>query len=375
MNFPPPTERQARVLWFSVVDWFQRKGVPRVRAVVLVFFIALLLLVGLLASIVPQLVVETQELGRKIPGYTMRLEKKVETLITHPPAWLQRFLPRPSPLAGETSADADANAAPATAMVAPSPTNIPESAAPDKPSSPPPPAFDRAALASATDWLAKALPVFGKRLSQAVAYVGSWFGVVAGLALIPIYAFYFLLEKRDISARWRDYLPVQDSKFKDELVFVLNAINDYLIAFFRGQVLVAICDGILYTIGFIIIGLPYSVLIGVMATCLTIIPFLGAITTCVTALVIALVAFGDWQHPLLVLAVFAVVQSLEGTVIQPRIMGRRVGLHPVVIIIAVITGTTLLGGLLGAILAIPLAAALRVILFRYVWKQRETSTA
>ncbi len=164
---------------------------------------------------------------------------------------------------------------------------------------------------------------------------------------------------------------MRDSKFKDELVFVIGAINGYLVAFFRGQVLVAICDGVLYTIGFLIIGLPYAVLIGVMATCLTIIPFLGAITTCVTALVIALVAFGDWQHPLLVVAVFGVVQALEGTLIQPKIMGERVGLHPVTIIIALMVGTTLLGGILGGILAIPLTAALRVIMFRYVWKKRE----
>jgi predicted PurR-regulated permease PerM len=66
-----------------------------------------------------------------------------------------------------------------------------------------------------------------------------------------------------------------------------------------------------------------------------------------------------------------VVQALEGLVIQPKIMGDRVGLHPVTIIIALMVGTTLLGGILGGILAIPLTAALRVIMFRYVWKKRE----
>jgi predicted PurR-regulated permease PerM len=73
---------------------------------------------------------------------------------------------------------------------------------------------------------------------------------------------------------------------------------------------------------------------------------------------------------LLVLIVFGIVQALEGTVISPKIMGDRVGLHPVTIIIAVMAGTTLLGGLLGGILAIPLTAALRVVMFRYVWKRR-----
>src|ERR1035437_4232232 len=182
-------------------------------------------------------------------------------------------------------------------------------------------------------------------------------------------AFYFLLEKRGISSRWTHYLPVTDSHFKKELVFILNSVNNVLISFFRGQVLVAMCDGILYGTGFLIIGLPYAVLIGAMAVVLTMIPYLGAIVTCCTALIIAFVQFGDWQHPLLVLAVFGVVQALEGVVISPRIMGGRVGLHPVTIIIAVMAGTTLLGGLLGGILAIPLTAALRVLMFRYVWKR------
>ena len=71
----------------------------------------------------------------------------------------------------------------------------------------------------------------------------------------------------------------------------------------------------------------------------------------------------------MVLAVFAVVQALEGLFISPKIMGDRVGLHPLAIIIAVMTGTTLLGGILGGILAIPFAAALRVIMVRYVWKK------
>ena len=414
MNFPPPSEKQARLIWAAltglaaavivalivglvwglgrvlnelspviwpiavagvlaylldpVVDLLQCKGVPRTRGIIVVFVAAFLILAGLLASVVPQVVVETQDLARKIPGYTARLEQKADDLITHPPAWLQRFLPQQSvtveiPIAAGTNAEPSAVSASATT------TNLPHAAVAEKSTATP--GIDRATLSSAADWLAKSLPVLGKRLAQAVSYIGSWFGVIAGLALIPIYAFYFLLEKQGIESNWTDYLPVKESKFKEEAVFVLNSINDYLIAFFRGQVLVAICDGVLYTIGFLIVGVPYALLIGVMATFLTMIPFLGAITTCVTALIIAFVQYGDWQHPALVLVVFAVVQTLEGLVISPKIMGGRVGLHPLVIIIAVMAGTTLLGGLLGGILAIPLAAVLRVLMFRYVWKQRE----
>jgi predicted PurR-regulated permease PerM len=213
------------------------------------------------------------------------------------------------------------------------------------------------------------LKSIGAWLGNQVSRLTGFFGIVAGLALIPIYLFYFLQEKRAITDNWTSYLPMGDSRFKEELVFVLRSINDYLIAFFRGQVLVAMCDGILYGIGFALIGLPYAVLIGALAMVLTIIPFLGAIVTCGSALLIALVASGSWQQPALVALVFAIVQGIEGYVLQPKIIGDRVGLHPMVIIIALMVGTTLLGGILGGILAIPLAAALRVIMFRYLWKQ------
>jgi predicted PurR-regulated permease PerM len=379
----PPTEKQARVIWFAltglavatvialivaavwglgrvldllspvlwplaiaavvacllspVVDFFERKKVPRARAVILVFIMAFALVLGVLASVIPQVVVETEQLAAKVPEYSARLQIRINEFIAQPPELLRHFLPRPE---SATEASPTANQ-------------------------------ENPALASATDWLTGSLPEMGSWLLKHMLKALSGFGLLAGLALIPVYAFYFLLEKRGIESHWKDYLPLQDSRAKEELVFVLDAIKQYLVAFFRGQVLVALCDAVLYTIGFLIVGVNYAFLLGFAAVLLTMIPFLGAIVICVTALTLAFVQYGDWQHPALVLGVFAVVQSLEGLVISPKIMGDRVGLHPLAIIIAVMTGTTLLGGILGGILAIPLAAALRVILFRYVWKKRE----
>ncbi|MBM3879627.1 MAG: AI-2E family transporter [Verrucomicrobia bacterium] len=437
MSFPAPSEKQARVIWSAitgfavavllallvgllwglglaigrlspvlmplavagviaylldpVVDRFESRGLPRTRAILCVFALALVLVVGLFASVVPQLVVETRQLARKIPTYAQRIQTRVEDWVSHPPAPLLRFLHVPVESPGLTNAPPAANDPSSTPTTTTNPPPAPGDLASTNQvgAAPAQPAarggggggealaflsqyLDPDLLQSATGWLAKVVPQIGSWLFGQVSKVASWFGVLAGLALVPIYTFYFLLEKRGIESNWTDYLPLTKSEFKDELVFVLNAINNYLIAFFRGQVLVAICDGVLYTIGFLIIGLPYAVLIGVMATFLTIIPFLGAIVTCATALIVAFVQFGDWLHPLLVLAVFAVVQALEGLVISPKIMGDRVGLHPLTIIIAVMVGTTLMGGLIGGILAIPLTAALRVLMFRYVWRRRET---
>ncbi len=414
MSFPPPSEKQARLIWLAltglslavlvglvagvvwglgqvlqilspvlwplavagvlaylldpVVDFLERKGASRSKAIVTVFGFALVLLVTLFASVVPQIVSETIQLAERIPSYTVRLEQRIEYWTTHPPPLVQRLLQRqPAPAGTPTSAGTNALNSGATNGPA-----VTSGAATTNTPSMLSGALSQDSLQSAAGWAGTALRKAGTWLFGRVA---SGFGILAGLALIPVYTFYFLLEKRGISSSWTNYLPVADSGFKNELVFILNSINNYLIAFFRGQVLVAICDGILYTIGFLSIGLPYAVLIGAAAVVLTMIPFLGAIVTCSAALLIAVVQYGDWLHPLLVLGVFGVVQALEGLFISPRIMGGRVGLHPVTILISVMVGTTLLGGLLGGILAIPFTATLRVLMFRYVWgvkRERET---
>ena len=421
MNMPPPTEKQARLIWLAitglaiaaivalvvmlvrglgqvldvlapviwplavagvlaclldpVVDFLERRKIPRTRAIATVFVLALVMVVGLAASIVPQLVVEAQQLAQRSTELTQKLPEKAAGLAANPPKWLPQkgadLLKSLSNLARDGDPNAPAVGISDSITNTVSTNAVPTNAVSDEQVSAPVmmPVAETGSLNSVADYVARLLPRFGEWLRQVMGFVGTVFGIIAGLALVPIYAFYFLLEKQGINKQWRDYLPMQDSKFKDEAVFVINAISGYIVAFFRGQVLVAICDGILYTIGFVLIGLPYALLIGVMATFLTIIPFLGAITTCVSALVIAVVAFGDWQHPALVMLVFVVVQALEGTVIQPKIMGDRVGLHPVTIIIALMVGTTLLGGILGGILAIPLAAVLRVLMARYVWRK------
>jgi predicted PurR-regulated permease PerM len=436
MDFRGPTEKQATLIWFAitafavavtlaiigvvlwgfgialrqlspvlwplaaagvlaylldpVVDALVTRRVPRVRAIGCVFALALLAVVVVLGNIIPRAVAEGRDLVVKIPTYMEQTQQKVEHWINHPPAPLARWVPpsirdRLAGYLGETNALATPVDHGVVSDAAGSATNTPgtgtgaagagANAGNGRASN-----LFKKAIASGTSgsggtWMATIMRQIGDWIFGQVGRVASWFGVIAGIALIPVYTFYFLLEKRGIERQWTDYLPVANSRFKDELVFVISNINDCLIVFFRGQVLVALCDGVLYGLGFLIIGLPYALLIGVMGTFLTMIPFLGAITTCGTALVIALVQYGDWLHPALVLAVFGFVQLMEALVFQPKIIGDRVGLHPMTIIVALMVGTNLLGGVLGGILAIPLTAALRVLMFRYVWKRREASPA
>ena len=157
-------------------------------------------------------------------------------------------------------------------------------------------------------------------------------------------------------------------------MYLLNEFNNCLIVFFRCQVLVAICVGFCLAIGFWIIGLPHGILLGLLAGMVGIIPYFGVIISTIPVLALS-IAYADkirwvggdalWAT-ILALSVCALVLLLEKTVIQPKIVGDRVGMHPVAVIIAVLMGTALVGGILGGLLAIPIVMAGRTLLFRYV---------
>jgi predicted PurR-regulated permease PerM len=324
-----------------LINWLEHRKIPRRRAILLVFIVAFTSAGAILANVVPQLISEAGQLASNIPQYTQQVQNRIED-------WTSR-----AQFHFANSATAQTANSPAT-----------ENAAPNTPQK------NDEIIFSATGWLQQVLSKIGSWFLSQLARATALINVLIALILIPVYAFYFLREKRGIKSHWTEYLPVRTSHTKDEIIFILTAINQYMIAFFRGQVLVALCNGVLYTIGFLIVGLDYAFLLGFLAVLLTMIPFLGAIINCVIALVLTTVQYGDWEHPLMVLCVVVIAQTLESFFISPKIMGNRTGLHPLVIIIAVMVGTTLFGGLLGGILAIPLAAALRVILFEHFWNKR-----
>lgn len=412
MPLPSPTDKQARILWTSltafavgilltilaglvwglgwlmhllspvlwplaiggilaylldpVVDYFERKKIPRGRAIILVFILCALALSAFFASIIPRVVRESGRLISEVPEYSRELRDDLNRWMSSRAfldTWRGRLFP------SRTNAPATATSTNVTVTITPDgQTNIVTTPAPKLTEH----AWTEQVSQKVLAWLSETLPKIGRWLVAQLSRVASWAGMIIGLALVPVFTYYFLREKKGIQEGWTHYLPVTESRFKEELVFCINAINNYLIVFFRGQVVVAFCIGVLLTIGFLAIGLNYAVMLGILAGVLSIVPYLGAILTIIPAMVLAAVQFKDWLHPLLVLAIFALVQTLEGFVISPKIMGDRVGLHPLTIIIAVLVGTTLLGGILGGILAIPLTAALRVLMFRYVWKKRNT---
>ena len=148
----------------------------------------------------------------------------------------------------------------------------------------------------AVNWISEKLSQFskdiGRFLGRGFSSAASILGYVFGLLLVPVYLFFFLRESTAIAHNWSRYVPLQDSEFKDEVVTILSEINGYLIAFFRGQMLVSMIDGVLIAIALFAIGLPYAMLIGVFVALLGLIPYIGNLICLIPATLIAIAHFG-----------------------------------------------------------------------------------
>ncbi len=193
------------------------------------------------------------------------------------------------------------------------------------------------------------------------------FSFVLGFVLTPVFLFYFLLESERISQSWHTILPLRRSRFRLELVETIQQINGYIIAFVRGQMLVSLIDGALLGIALLIMGLPYAITIAAATALLGIIPYIGMILTSVPALLIAWFTWGDPSYVVAVAAIFIAVNQFDGWVIQPRILGNQVGMHDLTIMFSVIFWGMVFGGVVGALIAVPLTAAIKVIFTRYIW--------
>lgn len=224
------------------------------------------------------------------------------------------------------------------------------------------------------EWLQASVPDFlaaaGRFLQQSLGGVLGVAGVAVSLLLVPLFLFFFLNDADSLARDWRKYIPLPESPLKNEIASLVEEINGYLIRYFRGQFLVSIIDGALIGTALLIMGLNFGLLIGLAVAILAMIPYLGMLLCWIPAVLIAAAQFGDWTHPLIVTAIFIGMNNLEGFFISPRIVGDSVSLAPFTVILSVLTWSLVLGGLLGALLAVPLTATIKVLLQRYVWHQR-----
>ena len=410
-----------------VVSKIVRWGTSRHRAVLGVFAVFSLGLAGVLVWIIPALWSQVAHVGDKMPVYRARivrsvnhfnvwaheLEKKYGVRIfPQIPDKIENPLELP-PIPPSKSAKGEANAN-SPADSAENPAAQPTEPAGEKPAdavSPDPgkkPVADSAETAPAaatqpqaestarsTDtifdlqtmlsptWVRTAgVAVLRKTWDFATNSIGGFlgiFGFLLSMIIVPIYLYYFLIESQTISETWGDYVPLRASAFKDEVVSTLNEINGYLIAFFRGQLIVSLINGTATGLGLIFVGLDFGLLIGLTLCFLGLIPYLGIALCWIPAVIIASIQGGSWLvsesapwyvFPLVVTGIFAVVQQIDGFFVTPKIVGESVGLHPVTVIVSVFGWSLLMGGLLGAILAVPMTATVKVLLRRYVWERR-----
>ena len=356
-----------------LVDRLTRRGTPRFRAMMTVwlgFHLFILLLV--LSVAVPTV----SKGGRLIAARSDQ--------------WMQNLGDFSGKVLEAVDHLADKISGPAKAQPAPA---APLPAAPDEAilADPASPINPQQSAARVTKWLATNSEAISRR---AVDYLTSGlqgflglFGYLVGFVLVPLYLYYFLKESDAIKQNWSNYVPLRASKFKAEVVSVLGEINSYLIAFFRGQMLVSLIDGLLVGLSLTVIGLPYAMLIGIFVAILGLIPYVGNLLCWLGAALISIAHFGRtdsagelintfagiqsvWGYPVLVTVLFVVVQKINSLVTAPRIIGDAVGLHALTVIFSVLFWSLLIGGLLGALLAVPLTASVKVLFRRYIWERR-----
>jgi predicted PurR-regulated permease PerM len=242
---------------------------------------------------------------------------------------------------------------------------------------------DRSAIQA---WLKTNLPAIQETVQKnlanlvysALGPVGQAFGFVLGFGFVPIYVYYFLADQDRIANNWQELVPLRRSQLRDEVVSVLAEINTSLVGYFRGQIIVAACNGVLTFIGLWVIGIPYSLVLGIITGALSIVPFLGIICSIIPALLLGFLSAKNdstlqWLRPVLVLGVFALVQMTESMFITPRVQSHSTGLHPLAIILGILFWSMLLPGLLGPIVAVPLTCAGVVLLRRYVWQEKKAN--
>lgn len=183
-------------------------------------------------------------------------------------------------------------------------------------------------------------------------------GWIVNLMVAVVVTFYLMRDWDKLTARLRGLLPRRSEAV---VVRLATQSDEVLGAFLRGQLLVMLALGLIYSLGLSIIGLDFALLIGLVAGLVSFVPYLGTIVGVLTALIAALVQFHDPLYLLYVGLVFWVGQMLEGMVLTPWLVGDRIGLHPVAVIFAVLAGGQLFG-FVGVLLALPVAAVAAVLL-------------
>jgi predicted PurR-regulated permease PerM len=208
----------------------------------------------------------------------------------------------------------------------------------------------RARFGSAITWLGNLLQqVLGQGLALA--------NLLSLIFITPVVTFYLLRDWDRLLAKVDDLLP------RDHAAVIrsqANLVNQTLAGFARGQSMVCISLALFYSIALMAVGLPFGIVIGLVAGLLTFIPYVGSMTGFVVSVAVAFGHYDNWWMVAVVAIIFIVGQVVEGNFLTPKLVGDRVGLHPVWVIFALLAGGALFG-FVGLLLAVPIAAVVGVL--------------
>ncbi len=302
-----------------LVDWFERRRCPRTLATVIVIAVFTALLIALLILLVPL------------------FEKQILDLLKRLPASFSEATTRLDDLVRRLQVEA----------------GVPE----DQIQSVQQAISERGALA--LGWLASHV---GSLLSSGLAVVN----VLSLLVITPVVSFYMLRDWDRMIARVDGWLPRRSA---ETIRTQMREVDRTLAGFARGQAMVCVILAVVYAVGLSVVGLRSGLVVGGIIGLITFIPYVGTIGGAILSVGLAMLQFPDWLSVGLVALVFVVGHALEGNLLQPLLVGDRVGLHPVWVIFALLAGGALFG-FVGLLLAIPVAAvigvAVRFALGRYL---------
>ncbi|WP_125981039.1 AI-2E family transporter [Loigolactobacillus iwatensis] len=292
-----------------IIDWLERRHhVSRTLSTIVAFVLIVLLLVWGIISVVPFFQEQTLSLLKNWPTYWATLNREVTHLLHDPNLGVLKKQ------------------------------------------------WDQASgdlFKTTSEKLSPFLTTTFSHLGNVVGVVGN---IVVGLVTMPFILFYLLRDGHNLPNYLVHFLP---TKFRKSTLKVLREVNTQVSQYIRGQIAVAFFVALLFIAGYLLIGLKYAVVLGVLAGILNLIPYLGSFLAMIPSIVVAAVI-----SPVMlikVLLVFAVEQTLEGRVISPLILGSSLHIHPVTIIVVLLTSGKIFG-LAGVILGIPGYAVLKVLI-------------
>jgi len=302
------------------VDYLERKGIKRIYSIFGLFILVVGLIVWGVVVIIPKIQEQSMSFADNLPSYLTIIENKVNEILS-------------DPIFSQVQEQIEAS--------------------------------NEKLISSLTDIV--------QNLSRStIQNLGSFFGAVATIVLavipMPFILFYLLKDGRKLAPYFVKFLP---TKMRQPSLVVLKEMNDQVSSYIRGQLTVAFAVAVMFMIGFSIIGLDYAITLGIAAGFLNLIPYLGSFLAMIPAVFLGIV--GGPVLLIQVLIVFVIEQTIEGRLISPLVLGNELSIHPVTILLVLLTSGKLFG-LVGVILGIPVYAAAKVVITHvFEWYTRVSS--